>query len=239
MAHHSFGFASGTRAVVLQQRRTVALVRACRAGRAVPGADVQRLASQLGLAGRVDLVEAAAPLAFCYGYLKSRVMLSRGLVELLSADELAALLIHEREHMHQWDPLKVAVGRLLTSSVFFVPFIRVLYQRYLVEKELAADAAAIVTQGSAADLSSALAALLDSAAGLTPDGAVGSDEALDVRIDALLGEPIRLWIGLGYLLVFSSLAATLLAFLPLIIGLPNGMTGATGPISASMCHLIG
>lgn len=233
------GFASGTRAVVLQQRRTVALVRACRAGRALPGRDVQGLASQLRLTGRVDVVDTPAPLAFCYGYLRPRVMLSRGLVDLLSAEELGALLIHEREHMQQHDPLKVAVGRLLTSAVFFVPLIRVLYQRYLIEKELAADAAAIVAQGSAAGLTSALAALLESASGMTPHGAVGGDEALDVRIDALLGEPIRLWTGLGYLPVLGSLAVTLLAFVPLIIGLPNGTAGATGPISASMCHLMG
>ena len=230
------GFGSAARAVVRQQMRTAALLRACRTDQALPHGSVNALGSSLGLAGRLDIVDSLAPLAFCYGYLRPRIVVSRGLVGLLSREEISALLIHEREHLRQRDPLKVAVGKLLTSSVFFVPVIGALYHRYLIEKELAADAAAIATQGSSVGLTSALAALLDNAAAPRPEGAVGGDEAIEARIDALLGDRVQLWPHLTQVPLLGSVAVILLAVLPLLLAAPPAAPALSGQVPASMCH---
>jgi Zn-dependent protease with chaperone function len=173
------------------------------------------VATRLGLAGRLDLVDLAVPVAFCYGYLRPRVLVSTGLVELLPPRELEALLLHEREHLRQRDPLKVAAGKLLAASTFFVPLLTALYRRFLVEKELAADRAAIREQAGAASLSAALLRLLEQQAPGSPAFGAGSSDALEARLDALLGSPRRLAAPLGFRQLAASLIVALLAVLPL------------------------
>jgi Zn-dependent protease with chaperone function len=231
------GCVSGTRAVLHQQRRTHALLRACRAGLSLPDNVAEVAARTVGIGGRFDVLDAAEPLAFCYGYLQPRVLMSRGLVALLTFDELSALLIHEREHLRQRDPMKVAVGRLMTSAVFFVPAVGALYRRYLVEKELAADAAAIAAQASSVSLASALAVFLELPHETRPEAATGAEEALDARIDALLGEPVRLGPRLSRVRLLASAIAAVLVIVPLVLAPPPAAATLVGH-AVSDCHVV-
>ncbi|MBI4491654.1 MAG: M56 family metallopeptidase [Chloroflexi bacterium] len=206
----------GLRALVQQQRQTQALLRACLAARSRRRRALDRLAWRLGLEGRLDLVDLAAPVAFCYGYLRPRILVSTGLLTLLPRPELDALLLHEREHLRQRDPLKVGLGKLLASAAFFVPALGALYRRYLVEKELAADQAAIRAQGGTTPLAAALVRLLDHGAFPNPVWSAGASEAIEARIDALLGDPVRLRLRVGRTPLLGSVAVALLAALPLL-----------------------
>jgi Zn-dependent protease with chaperone function len=217
--------ASAVVALWRQQRKTRRLLRNCRAAQLIRDGNVHRLERAFGLNGRIDVVDSATKLAFCYGFSRPRVLLTTGLLASLSNGELESLLLHEREHVRQHDPLKVAVGRLLAAVLFFIPVIAALYRRYLVEKELAADQAAVEVQGHARDLASALLHLLEAAAPQSATTAGGA-EALDARIAALLGEPLPSQSRLRPSRLAASLVVAILALLPLVTPLVHAAPSA-------------
>lgn len=191
-----------------------------------PSRRISRLSAGLGLSGRLDVVRAAEPYAFCYGLLRPRVCLSTGLAALLGDDELEAVLLHERYHLRSRDPLKTLVVRALDRALFFAPVLGELGGQFLAAKELAADRSVVQAQGHNRWLASALYKLL---AGPAPAGAAAAvahvASAADTRIVYLLdpqrAEPLR----------FSarSLATSALILLGLATGLFAPALGAIGP----------
>jgi hypothetical protein len=149
----------------------------------------RRLLDALPVAGAlpghpaVRVIDAAAPMAFCAGWLRPRVYVSTGALERLSDGELEAVLAHEQHHGALRDPLRLAVSRVLCQALFFLPVLRSLHDRYSDVAELTADAAALeATHGAAAPLASAMLAF-----GATPTGGVAGISP--DRVDALLGRP--------------------------------------------------
>jgi Zn-dependent protease with chaperone function len=125
------------------------------------------------------------PQAFCAGLLRPRVYVSTGAVDSLAPDELDAVLAHEGHHARYHDPLRVFFARVLSDSLFFLPVLRRLADRYAALAELAADAAAVRRhRGDTRPLAAALLAFderADSAVvGIAPE-----------RVDHLLGERPR------------------------------------------------
>ena len=131
----------------------------------------------------VKVIDDPTPQAFCAGYLRPTVYISRGALELLSAEELGAVLLHEDHHRSTFDPLRFACARVLSQALFFLPALRPLGDRYLHLAEQRADQAAVrASSGDRAPLASALLAF-DSAA---PAGGAGISPD---RVDSLLGQP--------------------------------------------------
>jgi Zn-dependent protease with chaperone function len=154
---------------------------------------------------RVSVIVDPLPQAFCAGYLRPRVYVSRRTVELLTEAELDAVLAHEHHHRRGRDPLRLAYARILSEAVFFLPVLRSLSERYAELAELSADHAAVAANaGEAAPLASALLAFDESG----PPGAAGISSE---RVDALLGEPIhwrlRSWLLAASLVLLSGLSA--------------------------------
>jgi hypothetical protein len=131
----------------------------------------------------VVVVDVAAPLAFCAGWLRPRVYVSTGVLEQLSDRELRAVLAHEQHHGALRDPLRLAVSRVLCQALFFLPVLRSLHDRYADVAELRADAAALeAIDGATGPLASAMLVF-----GATPSGGVvGISPG---RVDSLLGQP--------------------------------------------------
>ena len=98
-----------------------------------------RLVGELGLGGKVDYLETARPVAFCYGWLRPRICLSRGALAGLDDPEVAALLLHERHHMLSYDPLKTALAYVLSRVFFFLPIVSSLRKQYILAREVEAD----------------------------------------------------------------------------------------------------
>jgi Zn-dependent protease with chaperone function len=145
---------------------------------------------------RVKVIADPLPQAFCAGYLRPRVYVSRRTVELLTEAELDAVLAHEHHHRRVRDPLRLAYTRILSEALFFVPVLRSLSERDAELAELIADHAAVrANAGEAAPLASALLAFDKSG----PPGAAGISAE---RVDSLLGEPIR-WLLPPWLLAAS------------------------------------
>jgi Zn-dependent protease with chaperone function len=135
----------------------------------------------------VVVVAADTPMAFCAGWLRPRVYVSTAVLDRLSPGELRAVLAHEQRHGALRDPLRLAIGRVLCTALFFLPVLRPLHDRYADEAELTADAAALAASGGATGpLASAMLALATTPGG----GVVGISPE---RVDVLLGHPPQSW----------------------------------------------
>lgn len=139
-----------------------------------------------GLTGRVRMVDSGDSFSFAYGVLRPRVAISRGLVDAVSAEELDAVLEHERYHVENLDPLKVVLARALPAALFYLPALRHLQTRYITGRELSADRRAVETCGRR-PLAGALLKVVDAPAWTELGGAaaIGGRELLDVRVAQL------------------------------------------------------
>jgi Zn-dependent protease with chaperone function len=148
--------------------------------------EVTEAAHDAGLGGRVRLVDANEPFSFAYGMTKPQVAVSRGLVESVSADELAAVLHHERYHVANYDPLKVVLARSIPDALFFLPALGELRGRYVAGRELAADRRAVRKTAT-----TTVAGALFKVVGGPPEvdlataAAIGGDESLEARVAQL------------------------------------------------------
>jgi hypothetical protein len=135
----------------------------------------------------VLVVETPVPLAFCAGWLRPRVYVSTAVLDRLFEGELRAVLAHEHHHEAIRDPLRLAVGRVLSQALFFLPVLRPLHDRYADVAEIHADAAAVeASDGAARPLASAMLSV-----GATPDGGVVGISP--ERVDVLLGHGGGAW----------------------------------------------
>lgn len=173
----------------IQQRRTRRVISDIKSGRVltIPG-ELRALASQLRLADHIDLVDADEPFAFCHGLKRPRLIISRGVLDILDPHELEAVLRHEAAHLHASDPLRILVSRAIATALTFVPFSAGLRDSYLCRRELRADRAAVDAMGDTLPMASALATMLGAGhSSAFASLAVGALSATDIRIDHLLG----------------------------------------------------
>ena len=181
---------AGTLVGALSVRRQVRATRALAAllaGRTLePPAELMAAIQDAGLDGRVDVVEDVEAFSFTYGLFSPRVVVSRGLVDGLGVEELAAVLHHERYHVHNWDTIKVVVARAAPAAFFFLPALRHLQARYLAGRELLADRRAIRAVGER-PLVGALHRVLEQPAWseFGAAAALGGAEFLDLRVTQL------------------------------------------------------
>jgi beta-lactamase regulating signal transducer with metallopeptidase domain len=159
---------------------------------------LETLAERWDLTGKVHLLDSDDYICFCACFFSPRIYVSRAVVQALTAEELEALLLHEKYHLEHHDPLRILLGELIVSGFFFIPVLGDLFNRYLVRKEIAADQNAIRNQGNRHGIASTLQKLLQKDTGDgTTSFAVSGTEALRNRIDYMLGrvtaEPIPLW----------------------------------------------
>lgn len=143
-------------------------------------------ASDVGLDGRVVLLDASERFSFAYGALTPRVAVSRGLLEGVSPAELRAVLHHERYHVVNLDPLKALLAQTLSAAFFFLPALESLRARYLAARELSADRCAARICGRP-PLAGALLKVVRGPEWNDLEGvaAIGGPELLDVRVAQL------------------------------------------------------
>jgi Zn-dependent protease with chaperone function len=141
-------------------------------------------ARRSGLGGVVCLHSPAAS-AFCAGLAWPRVFVTSGMVASLTAEELAAVLVHEAEHARRRDPLRRLAGRAAADVLFWLPLVGWWSRRRLEDAELAADRASIDRVGR----SPLARALRATAAAAAPAAGAGFDGAGPARVSQLLGDP--------------------------------------------------
>jgi Zn-dependent protease with chaperone function len=152
---------------------------------ALPG-ELEQAAGAAGLSGRVVLVDCPESFSFAYGALTPRVAVSRALFEGFAANELQAVLEHERYHVRNLDPLKVLVVRALPATFFFLPALGALRTRYVAARELAADRRAVQTCGRKPLVGALMKVVRGPAwSELEVAPAIGGSELLDLRVAQL------------------------------------------------------
>lgn len=131
------------------------------------------------------------PQAFCLGLWRPRIWLTSGLIELLSDEELSAVIAHEALHCRRRDPLRLVISRALRSAFFFLPAVGDLAQAAELQQEVAADQAAIAHLGDDLPLLCAIQKLLSrETPGLIPEAAVYSAfNITEARLRCLLAAP--------------------------------------------------
>lgn len=214
-----FGIGLGIVTLLRQLVATAALIRTLLSRAVAVPAHVTALARQLGIADRIDIVDDRRPFSFCYWFLKPRICLSTGLLTRLESDELGAVLLHERYHLRQRDPLRLVVARYFAAGLYVIPVVEELVKFYTLEKEIEADQDAVRALGGVSPLARALYKVLPDADEvslglLTP---VGSLSVTEARIDQLIdGRPLPLSLNLPSVLLSGGAiaAAVILAFQP-------------------------
>jgi Zn-dependent protease with chaperone function len=177
-----FGVRSLGRQVASSRRLRRRVTRLSR--RASP--DLAEAAHAARLHRRVRVIDSPEPFSFAYGAWRPRVVVSQGLLDCASPDELQAVLVHERYHVRNLDPLKVVLTRALAATFFLIPALRELERRYMTGRELAADRRALRVCGRRS-LASALFKVVRGPAWpeLSSAAAIGGSELLDVRVAQL------------------------------------------------------
>lgn len=234
------GIALGLGSLLRQVLATMALIRALVARR-VPTPDaVRSLAREVGVLGRIDVVADERPFSFCYWFWRPRVCMSTALVRRLDLDELRAVLVHERYHLRQRDPLRVLTARYLAAGLYVVPVVDELSSFYVLQKEIAADEEVVRIVGVDA-LARALYKLLPGA----PDRELGllvpvtGLSVTEARIDRLTAgrdvplrlSPLSIALSSGALVAATVLAAiragssVAFADLPPLLAVPGLLVG--------------
>jgi Zn-dependent protease with chaperone function len=159
-----------------------------------PDEPIGRLAREFGLGRRVRVLVGLAPNpAFTVGVLRPRVYIAEELQQTLTPLELRAVFRHELYHLRRHDPLRFAVLRFLSKSLFWLPLLRVWIEELMEAAELMADDFAAARSGGVdpLDVASALIALgRANERALTGAVSIGGFRLLDRRVRRLAGVPI-------------------------------------------------
>jgi hypothetical protein len=119
-----------------------------------------------GIAVPIFRIDASQPVVALVGILRSRLIVTQGLIDALTPEELAACLAHEVGHHHAWDNLKRLTILGAPDVLRWIPGTARLEQQWAAAAEHKADAAAAGAHDRSARL--ALASALVKVARLMP-----------------------------------------------------------------------
>lgn len=175
-----------------------------------------KISERLNLNEKVILVKERKLYSFCSGIFRPKIILSTALLRTLSKKELEAVLLHEQSHMLMRDPLKVLLGKTVSSMFFFLPIFKELYKNIEATNELLADQWTMRSQKNSLFLRHALKKILaaPNINLLTASGISGSDY-FEIRINRLINPAIkqRLRVSLFSLITTSAFILTALLML--------------------------
>jgi len=198
----------------------------------VTPSELEDAAQRAGAPGRVDLVEVPQPFSFTYAAVRPRVVISTGLLGTTTIDELDAVIAHEVHHVRAADPLKLVVARTIRGSLFVLPSLDNLVDRYLIARELAADRRAVKRVGVPA-LAGALAKAVSGPSTLkvSAAAALSGDGLLEARVAQLETGRVPPTTPLDRRrLALSGISALALG------GTMAAATMSLGPLVAQICH---
>lgn len=100
------------------------------------------------------------PIAITMGFVNPKIVFTTGLINLLTTEELKAVILHEQYHKENRDPFKVFLLSLNSSIVWYIPILKWFQEKYKIIQEVLADEFAIKQQKTAVNLGSALLKML-------------------------------------------------------------------------------
>ncbi|WP_084591305.1 M56 family metallopeptidase [Ureibacillus sinduriensis] len=106
------------------------------------------------------IISYPVPIAITIGFLSPKIILSTGLLNLLSEKELEAVIYHEMYHLDNHDPLKIFLMSISSITLPYIPILKWLNEKYRVVQEVMADELAIENQETSLHIGSALLKML-------------------------------------------------------------------------------
>lgn len=106
------------------------------------------------------LIDSDESLAFTAGLIFPKIYLSTSLINTLSNDEIGSVLLHEKLHQSNYDPLRKLIQDFLSDLLPFMPDKAFIFKNYSLLSELSADYNYINLKGSKKNLLSALNKML-------------------------------------------------------------------------------
>ncbi|MEH7457615.1 M56 family metallopeptidase [Bacillus sp. JJ1127] len=157
--------------------------------------------------------------AFTIGVIHPKIVLSEGVFQSFSEEEIDAIVLHEEYHQKNRDPLKLFLFTVLAEGMMYVPVLKGMLQRYHMYQELLADKYAMNQMKSSFALGSALLKLIKIKTASTPFiTASFAKTAINLRIEQIVSpSPIKLSIPLHTNSVYVTMGLFLISFV-LIIG---------------------
>ena len=148
---------------------------------------VESLIKNLDWKENILVVSNQNPFAFCFGFLKPKIILSSGLTKIMNRRELTAVINHEKYHLEHKDALVLLLAKAVQSLFPFFPFISDCLKNYNIEKETMADELAIEMENGRNSLVTALKKLLkfDNPMAFSTIPNFTGVETLEVRIKSL------------------------------------------------------
>ncbi|WP_419960953.1 M56 family metallopeptidase [Psychrobacillus sp. BM2] len=118
--------------------------------------------NQMHSSGKKDfiIISNPVPMAITMGFMKPKIIISTGLINLLTDDELKAVVAHEIYHKDNRDPLKIFLLSLCASTIGYIPILKWFSHQYRIIQEVLADEFAIRKQETSMNLGSALLKML-------------------------------------------------------------------------------
>ena len=147
-----------------------------------------------GIPPEVVYIVPGSALPAVTGILRRRIVVSERMVTGLTAAELKAILLHEREHRRRFDPLRALAKRIALAAFFYYPPLWAVLRQLDLSCEMACDQAAIRAGVRPSAFARALARTLD--LGLSPAPAaaglgIGAKSTLQSRFEQI-SKPGRL-----------------------------------------------
>ncbi len=92
-----------------------------------------------GLENKIFLIESKELFAFCYGFIRPKIFMSKSLFKRLNNKELKAVLKHEKYHLENKDSLTMLFAFLARPLFIFLPLMQDLTKYYKLKREISAD----------------------------------------------------------------------------------------------------
>jgi Zn-dependent protease with chaperone function len=127
------------------------------------------------------------PVAFAVGLRRARVVVSQGLMDLLSEEECRAALAHEVAHVRGGHPALLFLGRVMAQAFGALPPVRRAFASLRRELEASADDHAVRAVGDPEVVASAIAKVGMAGAAPAPSTALADEADLAYRVGRLLG----------------------------------------------------
>ncbi len=141
----------------------------------------------LGIQEKVVVFTQAKPQAFCFGIRNPKIYISSGLLQLMNQKELEVILRHEKYHLKHRDTLTLLLATMIESLFPFFPVVSDFIRVYRMDREVAADNAAITNATDKQSLKDVLRKLIQYEPDTNPLflPAIMSIDTLEARIHSM------------------------------------------------------
>lgn len=156
---------------------------------------------------KIIVLSHPAPMAITMGFIFPKIILTTGLINLLTNDELKAVILHEEYHKENRDPLKLFLLSLSSSLLWYIPIQKWFLGKFRIIQEILADDAAIKQQETTVNLGSALLKMVKvgKQEKMPFTYASFADTSVNYRIKYLLNPVKEVSLGIPFSIILKSL----------------------------------